>query len=154
MTRGGIEAEPEWGTYSTAGEPNAWLMRELASAKRETPRGEGRFTLVELLAVMVIVGILVSVAATSFATARSRTSDVAAKSNIDAAVPAFQAYFVDNGTYVGMTLSRLQTRYSRGVRNIAIVSVRATTYCVRSTVGSRNWYKAGPSGRITTTRCR
>ena len=85
---------------------------------------------------------------------RVRANDAAAKSNIDVALPAVQAYYLDNGAYTGMTLRRLQTAYSRGVRNITIVAARATTYCVRSTVAGRSWYKAGPSGPITTTRCR
>lgn len=116
-------------------------------------RQEG-YTLLEMLAVLVIVGILVAIAVGSYAGARVRATDAAAKSNIDVAVPGFQAYYLDNGTYVGMTPSRLRSRYSRGIQNIAIVSVRATTYCVRSTVDGRTWYKAGPSARITTTRCR
>jgi Tfp pilus assembly protein PilE len=107
-----------------------------------------------MLAMLVITGILIAISVASYSGARVRANDAAAKSNIDVAVPAFQAYFLDNGTYVGMTLARLQSRYSRGVRNITVVSVRATTYCVRSNVGGRNWYKAGPAGRITTTRCR
>jgi prepilin-type N-terminal cleavage/methylation domain-containing protein len=117
-------------------------------------RREDGFTLLEMLAVLTIVGALTAIAVGSYAGARVRTNDAAAKSNIDVAVPAFQAYFLDNGAYTGMTLRRLQTTYSRGIRNISIVAARATTYCVRSTVGGRNWYKAGPAGPITTTRCR
>lgn len=122
----------------------------------DTPnvRGEDGFTLLEMLAVMLILGVLIAISVASYSGARVRANDSAAKSNIDVAVPAMQAYYLDNGTYVGMTLARLQARYSRGIRNITIVSVAATRYCVRSTVGGRNWYKAGPSGRITTTRCR
>ncbi len=117
-------------------------------------RGEDGFTLLELLAVMVITGVLIAVAVASFASGRVRANDAAAKSNIGVAVPAFQAYYLDNGTYTRMTVATLQRTYSRGIRNITIVSVSATTYCVRSTVGGRSWYKAGPNGRITTTRCR
>jgi prepilin-type N-terminal cleavage/methylation domain-containing protein len=115
---------------------------------------EDGFTLLEMLAVLIIMSILTAVAVASYTGARVRTNDAAAKSNIDVAVPAFQAYYLDNGTYVGMTLARLQSRYSRGVRNITIVSTSASSYCVRSTVSGRSWYKAGPSARITTTRCR
>ena len=112
------------------------------------------FTLVEMLAVMVIMAALLAIAVGFGTGARVRAADVSAKSNIDVAIPAVSAYALDNGGYAGMTLRRLQTTYSRGIRNITVVSARATTYCLRSTVEGRTWYKAGPAGSITTTRCR
>jgi type IV pilus assembly protein PilA len=115
---------------------------------------EDGFTLVELLVVMVVMGVLIAVSVASYTGARVRPSDAAAKSNIEVAAPGIQAYFLDNGTYAGMTLNRLRQRYSRGIQNITIVSVGATTYCVRSNVNGRNWYQAGPSAPITRTRCR
>ncbi len=102
---------------------------------------------------MAIMGTLMAIAVGSYTGAREKANDAAAKSNIDVAVPAFQAYYLDNGAYTGMTLNGLQTSYSRGVQNISVVSAGASTYCVRSTVGGRDWYKAGPSGPITTTQC-
>lgn len=118
-------------------------------------RAEDGFTLLEMLAVMIVMGVLVAVAVGFGAGARTRTSDTAAKSNIDVAVPAIHTYYLDNGTYTGMTLRRLQDTYSRGIQNITVVSARGEAYCVRSSVsGSSTWYKAGPSGVITKTRCR
>lgn len=112
------------------------------------------FALVEMLAGLVIMATLLAIAVGFSAGARVRSADAAAKSNIDVAVPAFTAYALDNGGYTGMTLRRLQTTYSRGVGNIRIQSARPTTYCVRSMVEGRTWYKLGPAGPITTTRCR
>lgn len=114
---------------------------------------EDGFTLLEMLAAMIIMGILLAVAVGFQTGARVRAGDAAAKSNIDVAVPAMQAYGLDNGGYTGMTLRRLRRTYSRGIRNIRIVSAGAATYCVRSTVEGRTWYKLGPTGSITTAPC-
>ena len=114
---------------------------------------EDGFTLIEMLAVMVVMGILLAVAVGFQTGARVRAGDAAAKSNIDVAIPALHSYGLDNGGYTGMTLQQLQTSYSRGIQNITIVSAGATTYCVRSTVEGRTWYKLGPSGSITTAPC-
>ena len=114
---------------------------------------EDGFTLVEMLVVMIVMATL-AVVALGFSTgARVSAADASAKSNIEVAVPAISAYGVDEGGYAWMTLAALQARYSPGVVNVTIVSADATTYCVSSTVEGRTWYKPGPSGSITTTRC-
>jgi hypothetical protein len=69
------------------------------------------------------------------------------------AVPAFQAFYIDNGTYAGMTVDPLKANYSRGIDNITILSSGAGAYCVSSTVEGVTWYKAGPSGRVTQAGC-
>jgi len=116
-------------------------------------RNEDGFTLVEMLAVLIIMAILVAIAVGFSTSARVRAGDVAAKSNIEVAVPAFQAYNLDNGTFTGMTLAALQSSYSKGVQGIEVVSAGASGYCVKSTVDGRSWFKNGPSGPITTTSC-
>jgi hypothetical protein len=99
------------------------------------------------------MGILIAIAVGFSTSARVRAGDAAAKSNIDVAVPAFQAYNVDNNGFTGMTLAALQSSYSKGVQGIEVVSAGAATYCVKSTVDGRSWFKNGPSGPITTTSC-
>lgn len=116
-------------------------------------RDENGFTLVEMLVVLIVMAILLAIAVGFSTAGRERAGDVAAKSNIDVAVPAFQAYNLDNGGFTGMTLAALQTSYGKGIQGIAVVSAGATTYCVMSTVDGHSWFKNGPSGAITTTSC-
>ena len=116
-------------------------------------RNEDGFTLVEMLAVMIVMAVLLAIAVGFQAGARVRAADAAAKSNIDVAVPAFQAYALDNGAYTGMTLPVLQSSYSKGVQGIEVVSAGAAGYCVKSTIEGRAWFKNGPTGPITTTSC-
>jgi prepilin-type N-terminal cleavage/methylation domain-containing protein len=116
-------------------------------------RNEDGFTLIELLVVVMIIAILAAIAIGFSTAGRDRAGDAAAKSNIDVAVPAFQAYNLDNDGFTGMTLAGLQSSYSKGIQGIEVVSAGATTYCVKSTVDGRSWFKNGPSGPITTTSC-
>ena len=124
-----------------------------AADSAHVARAEDGFTLVEMLAVMVVMAILLAIAVGFQTGARVRAGDAAAKSNIDVAVPAFQAYNLDNGTFTGMTLAILQSSYSKGVQGIEVVSAGAAAYCVKSTVEGRSWFKSGPTGPITTTSC-
>lgn len=117
-----------------------------------TAREDG-FTLVELSVVITLIAILSAIALGFHLLARERASDATAQSSIRIAVPAIEAYQADNGSYLGMTVSILQSTYSPGVQGIEILSADATGYCVRSTFAGRSWYKHGPGDAITTTSC-
>jgi prepilin-type N-terminal cleavage/methylation domain-containing protein len=116
-------------------------------------RNEDGYTLVELLAVLAIIAALLAIAISSYTGARAEAKDAAAKSSIEVAVPAFQAFYIDNGTYAGMTADELKTTHSRGIDNITVLSSGASAYCVSATVEGVTWYKDGPSGPITRTAC-
>src|SRR3990170_6196547 len=116
-------------------------------------RNEDGFTLLEMLAVMVVMAILVAIAVGFQTGARVRAADAAAKSNIDVAVPAFHAYALDNGSFTGMTVTYLQSTYSPGIQGFHVLAADTSSYCVVSTVEGRSWYKHGPGAAITTTAC-
>ena len=116
--------------------------------------GEGGFTLVELLVVVVIIGILSAVAVAFNGAARVRGEDATAKANIRVSAPAFEAYRAEHdGSYSGVTVALLQTQYSRGIQGITVLAAGTTSYCVSSSAGDRTWYRLGPTGPVTTTSC-
>ncbi|MFA5025385.1 MAG: type II secretion system protein [Candidatus Shapirobacteria bacterium] len=55
------------------------------------------FTLIELLIVMAIMGILTSITAAQFQTAKRKANDVARKGDLNAVSKALQMYFADYG---------------------------------------------------------
>ena len=115
--------------------------------------GQGGFTLIELLVVIIIIGILLAIAIPSYLKFRDRANVSAAKANVRASIPAIEAYYADNNTYVGATLSYLQSTYDQGVKNIVVQSAGSTTYCIQSTVGAEVWKKSGPGADIVTSAC-
>jgi prepilin-type N-terminal cleavage/methylation domain-containing protein len=111
------------------------------------------FTLVELVVVLVVIGILMSIAVGFHVRAREKAGDAAARMNIRIALPAVETYRSDHGTYTGMTLAALQATYSPGVHGIEVLAADDAGYCIRAIAEGRIWYKHGTDGPITTTAC-
>lgn len=112
---------------------------------------ESGFTLIELLIVLVIIGILLAIAVPSYLGFKDRANRSAAQANVRSAVPAVEAYYADNSTYVGMNATTLAAIDAAVAATV--VSAGAATYCISSTSGSFTYYKAGPAAAISATAC-
>lgn len=76
---------------------------------RERSNGEGGFTLVELLVVMLILGLLAAIAIPSFFNQREKAKDADAKAGARTAQTAMETYATGNqGSYVGGTDAALK----------------------------------------------
>ena len=64
------------------------------------PKGsEGGFTLVELMIVVLIIGILVSIAVAVYAGSRSNSEKAVCQANLRTIDSAIAPYYVENGSY-------------------------------------------------------
>jgi type IV pilus assembly protein PilA len=122
---------------------------------------EGGFTLIELLVVIIILGILLAIAVPSYIGFKSKAEKSAAQANVRAAVPAVEAFYADNGTYVGInnaataaTAPGIGFYDPASAAKVSIVTAGAmapstTSYCIYSTTGGSTFFKNGPAGNIT-----
>lgn len=74
-------------------------IRSQASAARRRAGGDGGFTLVELMVVVLVIAILLAIAIPTFLGARERSQDRAAQSNLRNALTAAKVVFSNDGDY-------------------------------------------------------
>jgi type IV pilus assembly protein PilA len=103
---------------------------------RERSQGEGGFTLVELLVVMLILGLLAAIAIPSFFNQRDKARDADAKADVRTAQTAIESYATDNnGSYSGATpaiLENIEQSLDDAVNDgeLTVPTATATTYQV------------------------
>jgi type IV pilus assembly protein PilA len=99
---------------------------------RERSNGEGGFTLVELLVVMLILGLLAAIAIPSFFNQREKAKDADAKASVRTAETAMETYATDNGgEYLGADATDLQTiEPTLNDADLDVTSATADTYQV------------------------
>jgi hypothetical protein len=74
-----------------------------------------------------------------------------ARKDLLGAIPVVEAYYADNHTYAGMTLSKLRKIDVNVIGALRIVSATKARYCVQ--VGPPTWFEHGPGAAPTFGHC-
>jgi type IV pilus assembly protein PilA len=127
------------------------MMRITQKLQQRLRNEESGFTLIELLVVLVIIGVLLAIAVPSYLGFKQRAEKRASDSNVRASLPAMEAFYSDNGTYVGASLAALRASYDAGLASLTISGLSATGYTLANTVGNCTATVTGPGGTISNT---
>lgn len=99
---------------------------------RERSNGEGGFTLVELLVVMLILGLLAAIAIPSFFNQRDKARDADAKSSARTAQTAMETFATDNqGSYAAAdeaALLAIEPTLADAPNPVDVVAAADSTY--------------------------
>jgi prepilin-type N-terminal cleavage/methylation domain-containing protein len=116
-------------------------------------RDERGFTLIELLVVLLIVGVLVGLGVAALRGMERRANDAVARHDLVQARVAAQLHFAEAESYTGLTLAALRAVDSSVPARLSVEAASTGSYCVKTTVGGRTWYFAGPGGQAQQTGC-
>jgi prepilin-type N-terminal cleavage/methylation domain-containing protein len=129
--------------------------RNLVGSIRRRLQGDEGFTLVELTIVLLILGILMTIAIPSYLAFKDRASKQAAKADAAQAMRAIISYGADNfpnsnsdpdasttdNGYTGMDLTALATKYDASIST-------AADFCLTATVGRWVAVQHGPGSGV------
>ena len=146
-------------------------IRGLFETLRRRFESEDGFTLVELTIVLLVLGILLTIAVPSYLSFKDRASKTAAKADVAQAMRAVAAYANDNfpgsqndpnavtsdSGFTGITLASLATKYDASISTVAgapfVINPAGftgsqTDFCLTAAVGRWVAVQHGSSGGI------
>ena len=118
-------------------------------------KDEKGFTLIELMIVIAIIGILAAIAIPQFSAYRNRAYNSAASADLKNMQTAQEAYYVENGSYVGTATTLKATIYgwsqSLTVTVTGAAGAQAYSFSSYHNSGNKTYTVTGPGGTVTGT---
>jgi type IV pilus assembly protein PilA len=104
------------------------MTRELIDRVRQ----EGGFTLVELMAVVVIIGILAAIAIPNYIGQQDKAIDAAAMAQLRTAATSQQLYYVEQNAYAGTATELEAYGFRQGEQEVTVMAADTSSYCMEA----------------------
>jgi type IV pilus assembly protein PilA len=96
---------------------------------------EGGFTLVELMAVVVIIGILAAIAIPNYIGQQDKAIDAAAMAQLRTAATSQQLYYVEQNAYAGTATELEAYGFRQGEQEVTVMAADTSSYCMEAPGG-------------------
>ncbi|GAA2326796.1 prepilin-type N-terminal cleavage/methylation domain-containing protein [Dactylosporangium salmoneum] len=118
------------------------MKETLRRMQKKRAAGDGGFTLVELLVVVVIIGVLVAIAVPMYLNYRKGAANKSAESDVRAAVSAIEQFYTENNNaYPESTTADVQTKLLFGTTASGTTATGGTPQTATLSPGNSMQYK-------------
>ncbi len=101
----------------------------------------------ELMAVVVIIGILSAIAIPSYIGQQDKAKDAAAMAQLRTAATSQQLYYAQQNAYAGTTTDLEAYGFRQGEQEVTVGSADASTYCMEAPGGAGTFKITQDTGR-------